>query len=174
MLLTSEQVLALVRRSDVAPLKKLAKQKALERDPNYHHCPHPSCTSGQIYKAKELPPPNPFDPFRHQYNEENLSVCKKCKGRSCFRHKMVWHEGYSCERYEDSHPDAEVRRTNEERLRKVVKKCPGKGCGWYVEKDGGCGHMYCEFAHSDATMDCCGCVMKFLSEVAFGDTFTNL
>ena len=23
------------------------------------------------------------------------------------------------------------------------KHCPGVGCGWVVEKDGGCNHMYC-------------------------------
>jgi len=26
----------------------------------------------------------------------------------------------------------------------MAKKCPGKGCDHYVEKDGGCNQMYCD------------------------------
>lgn len=36
-----------------------------------------------------------------------------------------------------------MKQSSEERIKKVGKQCPGVGCGWVVEKDGGCNHMYC-------------------------------
>ena len=72
-----------------------------------------------------------------------MVTCKTCGARSCFNHRTPWHEGYSCESYDDNHPDAKSARSSEESVKSMAKKCPGKGCEHYVEKTGGCDHMYC-------------------------------
>jgi hypothetical protein len=140
--ISGRELRALLPSSSVLSLNRIVRQKKFETDPNYHWCPQPNCGSGQLYHPKKNQNLQNlyYDPL--WYNEQNMVTCKKCKRKTCFKHKIPWHEGYSCARFEDSHPEADVLRTNGERLKKTGKKCPG--CDWYVEKDGGCGHMYCE------------------------------
>ena len=55
---------------------------------------------------------------------------------------MLWHEGRSCEQYDDS-PEGVVSKTAEQRVKEVSKRCPGlKGkCRVRIAKDGGCDHV---------------------------------
>lgn len=52
---------------------------------------------------------------------------------------MLWHEGRTCQQYDDS-PEGEIIRTTEQRVRKMSKLCPGKNgrCGARIMKAGGC------------------------------------
>ena len=70
-------------------------------------------------------------------------MCKSCGFKSCFNYGIPWHEGYTCDEYDAGHPNAVSLVTSEERVRAVAKKCPGAGCMFYIEKDGGCDSMYC-------------------------------
>jgi len=51
--------------------------------------------------------------------------------------------GYTCESYDDSNPYLASLKTSEERLKGMAKRCPGVGCMFYVEKDGGCDCIVC-------------------------------
>ncbi len=109
-------------------LTKMAALKAEERHRRFRWCQSPGCSTGQVHKSYKSP----------------IVICKACGSRSCFNHRTAWHEGYSCEGYDDRHPDAVSARSSEERVKSMAKKCPGKGCDHYVEKDGGCNSMYCD------------------------------
>ena len=108
-------------------LKALAARKETEAHPRFRNCLAANCSSGQI----------------HEKIHDDIVVCTSCGSKSCFNHGVPWHEGYTCDRYDDSHPDASVLRTSEERVRALAKKCPGEGCKYFVEKDGGCDSMWC-------------------------------
>ena len=112
-------------------LANIADFKAAQADPNFHWCIAPDCSWGQVHA-------DPFYP---------LIACHACGFRYCYKHGVPWHDGYSCYQYDDSHPEALVLRDNEQRIKEKAKKCPGEGCGWYVEKDGGCNNMYCTRCH---------------------------
>ena len=50
--------------------------------------------------------------------------------------------------YDASHPESAITKTSNERVMKTAKKCPGKDCPHWIEKDGGCDHMYCSHCSS--------------------------
>ena len=95
--------------------------------PRYRKCPALNCNYGQIKAANAKSP---------------LTTCKGCGARSCFHHRMLWHDERSCEQYDDS-PEGVVSKTAEQRVKEVSKRCPGlKGkCGVRIAKDGGCDHV---------------------------------
>ncbi|KAF2275942.1 uncharacterized protein EI97DRAFT_419629 [Westerdykella ornata] len=110
-------------------------QSVLAADPDFRHCQRPDCNSGQIHENGTDGP---------------IFRCQACGFRLCVIHNVPWHEDETCEHY-----DLRVKgRENEEQLQakaslKVIdettKKCPGEGCSWPIEKNGGCNHMTCEF-----------------------------
>ena len=51
-------------------------------------------------------------------------------------------------RYYASHSDAASVRTSEEMVKKEGKKCPGKGCGIYIENNGGRNSKYYDRCHT--------------------------
>ena len=112
----------------IASLVLVAKQKAEQRHVRFRWCQSPTCNAGQIHRSFTNP----------------IVTCHQCGAMSCFNHRSKWHGGYSCQAYDDSHPEAESARTSEERVKSMAKKCPGKGCDHYVEKDGGCDSMFCD------------------------------
>lgn len=52
---------------------------------------------------------------------------------------MLWHEGRTCQQYDDS-PEGEIIRTTKQRVKEMSKPCPGKNgrCGARIMKEGGC------------------------------------
>ena len=108
-------------------LDAIVARKIEESDPRFRSCLSASCENGQVHH-------NLLDPCVR---------CKDCGAKSCLNHGIPWHEGYTCASYDNMHPGAISMRTSEERIQTLAKRCPGRGCGFYVEKDGGCDHMYC-------------------------------
>jgi hypothetical protein len=71
----------------------------------------------------------------------------ECQFRFCTAHKDGnLHEGETCEEYEyrRSGQKEKDEKAQEEAsvkaITKLAKKCPGKGCGWQIEKNDGCDH----------------------------------
>jgi IBR domain, a half RING-finger domain len=77
-----------------------------------------------------------------QDGTKEMIRCGKCNYKMCFNHQVPWHDGYTCQEYETSHPQAAITKTTEEMLAKMSKPCPG--CGIAVQKEGGCNHMSCK------------------------------
>ncbi|KAL2355489.1 hypothetical protein BJ546DRAFT_690698 [Cryomyces antarcticus] len=111
---------------------RLATQSLLAADPNFHWCLNPKCKSGQIQAD------NPSYP--------SLLACGSCRYRQCTKHQRKWHEGETCVQYDyraSGQKQRDEEAASEKRTAKTTKKCPGKNCGWNIEKKSGCDHMTC-------------------------------
>lgn len=82
----------------------------------------------------------------------------ECQSRFCTAHKDGnLHEGETCEEYEyrRSGQKEKDEKAQEEAsakaITKLAKKCPGKNCGWQIEKNEGCDHMTCKFPLEDSS-----------------------
>ena len=82
--------------------------------------------------------------------EGNIFSCVECGFRICIIHENTWHEGETCEEYDyrlSGRKEKDQQRQEEASaaaISKFTKKCPGKKCGWNIEKNDGCDHMTCE------------------------------
>ncbi|KAJ1301939.1 hypothetical protein OPQ81_000778 [Rhizoctonia solani] len=108
---------------NLARYNTLKAQRELERDPNFIWCTNPVCGQGQMHTEK--------DP---------IVTCDYCHARSCFLHRVPWHEGLTCEQYVADQEDA-----NEAYMMEYTKRCPA--CRIPIEKDSGCEHMTCRCGH---------------------------
>lgn len=113
-------------------MRAIVARKSAEKNPRYRFCISPDCTAGQIHPRKAF---------------TDMVVCYRCNTESCFHHGISWHVGYTCASYGVSHPAVPVLWTSEVRLQTQAKKCPGPGCEYYVEKDGGCESMRCSMCN---------------------------
>lgn len=81
--------------------------------------------------------------------EENIFSCIACGFRVCVFHEREWHRGETCDEFDRRVKQKEEQRMQEAASAKAIgeltKKCPREGCGWNIEKNGGCDHMTCEF-----------------------------
>jgi hypothetical protein len=86
-------------------------------------------------------------------NEDNIWRCEECGFRVCVVHDNTWHEGETCTEYDyrvsgQKEKDEQKRKEQEEASLKAIgkmsKKCPGRKCGWNIQKNDGCDHMTCE------------------------------
>jgi hypothetical protein len=60
-------------------------EDAVSQIPNFFRCTSPHCESGQIHEST---------------NNQPIVTCIACGHRSCFRHKVAWHETLSCAEYD--------------------------------------------------------------------------
>ena len=110
----------------------------LEAMPNFRRCAAPGCRSGQLHEAGD---------------EQPIMNCGSCGFRTCFHHRVAWHEGKTCEEYDrERNMDAKTKmrvEREEKQLRKTVRSCPG--CNVEILKLGGCDHMTC----ASTSLACC-------------------
>jgi E3 ubiquitin-protein ligase RNF14 len=76
--------------------------------------------------------------------------CAECNFRSCITHNVAWHYSLTCVEYDNHLKSISARKQQEreeaasrETAEKISKRCPGKDCGWRIEKSSGCDHMRC-------------------------------
>ncbi|KAH8726901.1 hypothetical protein GQ44DRAFT_612785 [Phaeosphaeriaceae sp. PMI808] len=109
---------------------------AMNEDPNFRWCR--ACTSGQIHISGQ---------------GVNIFTCASCNHKVCTIHENTWHEGETCEAYNDRLSGRTARKQKAQKaqeaaslraIRKISKKCPGKNCGYSIEKNRGCDHMTCK------------------------------
>ncbi|KAI9867063.1 MAG: hypothetical protein M1813_000461 [Trichoglossum hirsutum] len=108
----------------------LATRAALSTDADFRWCLRSGCGSGQIHLAGEEGP---------------IFSCISCKFKACITHEREWHEGETCEQYDDRIRGQEARRDEEATARTIertTKKCPQ--CQSSIEKNSGCDHMTCK------------------------------
>jgi IBR domain, a half RING-finger domain len=105
--------------------------RALSQDPNFRWCcgrisgGQESCTWGQLHSARG---PNEWR-------------CIKCQQLNCFKCKGSGHPEETCEAYQARQNDSGA---NDRRILQLTKRCPKKGCGNRIEKNGGCINMKCK------------------------------
>ncbi|EEH19660.2 hypothetical protein PABG_01919 [Paracoccidioides brasiliensis Pb03] len=128
MTLTESEIRSALSRSENAVITGIASRKELESHPRWASCLSITCSSGQIFPEGA---------------QSEKVVCIKCGASSCFLHGIPWHTKYTCGQYDDSHPNAQSVRSSEDRIKKMTKKCPNPGCGWRIQKSGGCPNMLC-------------------------------
>ena len=121
----TEELQSALPRALVKEMKEMVSKAAQTTDDSWRWCLRPGCGHGSIHDGRD-----------------EMIQCRKCTYKMCFKHQVPWHQGYSCQDYETSHPQAAITKTNEEMIQKMSKPCPG--CGIAVEKTGGCNHMSCE------------------------------
>lgn len=112
--------------------------RSLETNPTFRWCAADKCQSGQYYEQEQV----------GQAGGEKI-CCGVCEGEACFKCRSIWHEGLSCEEYQD--PDLRKhrgKRAVDVEVRKAMRKgetkrCPN--CGSAIERTSGCNHVYCKF-----------------------------
>ncbi|KAH7126853.1 hypothetical protein B0J11DRAFT_409937, partial [Dendryphion nanum] len=137
-------------RSVFTQYDRLSTRAALEEIPGFTWCLARGCGSGQV-QPQTLSQTQSYDENGNGDNMPSLVPdpkfkCVSCKAVFCLRHARKWHRGETCAEFE-YRTDGRVKRGEEEAsrraLKEVCKKCPGKGCGWGIEKNEGCDHMTC-------------------------------
>lgn len=131
--LTETDIRSSLSRVDVKKISEMVTVNKLHSDKRWVWCVSDTCFSGQIHKK-----PTKKDTVGRKV------TCVKCGVKSCFAHRQVWHEGLTCAQYDDRNPKSESIRSSEERIRNMTKKCPTAGCGWRIQKAGGCSSMQCK------------------------------
>jgi hypothetical protein len=107
---------------------------AFQDMPNFAMCLGPGCDSGQIHETG---------------NAQPIMTCTVCQFKTCFIHKMPWHQGQTCAEYDFLRQERMQQEAASEKLiAQTTKKCPNPNCGHGIEKEGGCDHMTCKlFRH---------------------------
>ncbi|CAF1181070.1 unnamed protein product [Rotaria sordida] len=98
--------------------------RQLEQMDEFIWCSNILCNVGQLNEGGAL---------------NNIVTCFNCHQKTCFTHKIKWHEGLSCEEF-----DMRMDPIYESSRRWIVensKKCPN--CPYQIEKNDGCDHMTC-------------------------------
>ena len=107
----------------------------LETLPEFRFCQSPICHSGQLHTSGAAEP---------------IVTCNDCGFRSCFVHRMPWHDGRTCAEV-DEPETVEERRARLARERKDFLKINGRGakpcprCRAPIFRNGGCNEMICGF-----------------------------
>lgn len=124
-----------------AEIKSYASPEVLERKgrrtfimslqhlPNFTFCLNPTCESGQIHKSADQP----------------MMTCTTCNFKTCFIHKLPWHEDLTCAEF-DIFNQVRVRQeaASEAWITQHARLCPNPECGMRIQKKTGCDHLVCE------------------------------
>ncbi|UJR14374.1 hypothetical protein I4U23_001370 [Adineta vaga] len=106
----------------------------LEQMPEFIWCTH-ACGSGQLAE---------------QGDQNNIIRCVKCRKKSCFIHRVHWHEGLTCAKYDEQIDSG--KRATDQWLAQHTKNCPK--CRYGIEKTTGCDHMTCTQCHFEFCWAC--------------------
>ncbi|PVG00725.1 hypothetical protein CPB86DRAFT_700498 [Serendipita vermifera] len=116
---------------------RLLARQALGVDEDFVLCTNAACDAGQIHS---------------QGADEPIVTCYVCQHRTCFIHQVEWHEGYTCEEWDQQQKIRSGIATTPEYLSKFTKLCPNckkpiekyEGCDALTCKPpAGCGHTFC-------------------------------
>ncbi|PVG00724.1 hypothetical protein CPB86DRAFT_728715, partial [Serendipita vermifera] len=115
-----------------AKFAELLVQRLLQGEPNYVTCLNPACDAGQVHSGENFFP---------------IVTCYKCGDKTCYTHRVAWHDSYTCKEW-DRRGEREEERAREDQLSREwvegqTKRCPGEGCGRPIRKEEGCDHMTC-------------------------------
>ncbi|KAK4166392.1 hypothetical protein QBC43DRAFT_17163 [Cladorrhinum sp. PSN259] len=131
----------------------------LSSEPNFRWCLREGCASGQIYEVVGpgwgliQGPDLPVASGRSHPNR-NRVYCSDCSFVMCFEHQVAWHEGMSCQEYDESR-NRNSNSDNDAKTREwIIRNTKPCTCGARVEKRGGCWHMTCRVCGRDFCWEC--------------------
>lgn len=134
--LTYEEIKVFASKDVFERYDAMQARNVLSADPSFRWCQTPGCGSGQIHDVEEF---------------GNEFVCAECHARFCVQHEGAYHDHETCEEYEyrtSGQKDRDERRkedeASEEAIKALAKKCPHRGCGAPIQKNGGCNHITCK------------------------------
>ena len=130
-------------RRTFARFDDLLCRRSLEAMSDFIWCTGQNCGSGQLHMGADETP----------VVECGKGTGRGCGAKTCFIHKIPWHEGLTCDQYSDrlEHSDADKKAA--EWKARMTKPCPK--CEAPIEKDGGCCHMTCTNAAADCKFEFC-------------------
>ncbi|KAG8757037.1 hypothetical protein FRC14_002425 [Serendipita sp. 396] len=105
---------------------RMLARAALGGEENFILCTNPTCDAGQIHTEGVNAP---------------IVTCYVCHHKTCFLHQIAWHDGMSCEEW-DERQRARNGTTNDDYIKKYTKPCPH--CSRPIEKSEGCDAMTCK------------------------------
>jgi hypothetical protein len=105
-------------------LEKAQLNKCLQGMPDFRWCAKPGCGYGGLASA-----------------EDSFYTCDKCRGRTCYRHRVPWHTGVSCDDYDATARASEENATSSF-LKSETKACP-RCSAPSTKKKSGCDHVTC-------------------------------
>ncbi|EME41140.1 hypothetical protein DOTSEDRAFT_55051 [Dothistroma septosporum NZE10] len=132
-ILAYDSIHLLSNRSTSTKYEQLLLRNTLSSLPEFAWCLSPTCESGQLNTQNG------------NYMECDTSL-GGCGYKQCLLHKVPWHAGETCPQYEhrvSGRKAAEEEAATNAMLDEVSKICPGKNCGWRIQKSTGCDHMTC-------------------------------
>lgn len=121
---------------------KMLTRNALSSLPEFAWCLGAGCQSGQL---------------NYENSNDSFMDCVSCGYKQCLKHKVPWHSNETCEQYEYRTSGQGARddeRATQAMLDEVSKKCPGKNCGWRIQKTDGCDHMTCRKCRYEFCWQC--------------------
>ncbi len=115
---------------------RISVQRAMQEGLNFRWCAASDCQNGFI-----------CDP-----ESESYATCNACGHMTCLKCDVDYHEGVSCEDFQDQRTKAEeAARLKQEQdqqsmaeVNRISVRCPGRRCGVPIEKANGCDHMTCK------------------------------
>jgi hypothetical protein len=96
--------------------------------PDFYQCLGPGCSSGQFHD--------------NTYPTRRVLQCHECGFAICTLHRVPFHADETCESYDERIRVEELESTD--LIAKISRQCPGPGCGWRIQKAGGCDSMTCK------------------------------
>ena len=103
---------------------KYVTQREIEKMEEFIWCSNPSCHAGQLNEGGAM---------------NTIVTCYHCRQKTCFIHKVKWHEGMTCDEYTQSLDQDQ--NTSRQWIVENCKKCPN--CPYEIQKTDGCDHMTC-------------------------------
>ena len=141
-------------------LSEYVRRRVLEADTKIR-CPYPNCKAffrkNEIAKLTTNEDFQKYKRFRKMADNKNYRECSKCHSGTtsgsadmpditcencfntyCFIHGDS-HTNYTCENYLHEQNDLKSIDT----IQRTTRPCPGKTCGYRIEKNGGCTSVKC-------------------------------
>lgn len=128
-------------------------RQTLGKMSNFYWCAH-GCGSGQIDDRTPI--------------WDMKTTCLNCGKDTCTMHRIKWHEGVTCEKYDQIH--VPVDGMTQKWMNQYSKTCPK--CNVKIEKNGGCFHMKCKQCQHDFCWDCLADYQPYAPRARFQHTIT--
>ncbi|CAF0758655.1 unnamed protein product [Didymodactylos carnosus] len=119
----------LLERKETELVDNLLLNSLLEQNDEFRWCKNPKgCGAGQLVSN--------YQDLLGYY------ACYKCHQHLCFRHSILWHQGYTCDEFDtemENNPDL----ASDRYVLEFSKQCPNPKCKTPISKLEGCDVMTC-------------------------------